>query len=293
MVCHATSLEDRTLLRTSGDRRVDPRRVAGADRPPACRAGSRPVSSQQTCRRSWSARTMSARHPRALAAADPHALDDPGLPQVIPCGLFDGPPVWGSWSGRCRTGWGEVVPAGGAGGAGPSARRWPTPARKPGSVGRDGVRRSSGATTTAASTGSSSASSPSASCTRPAVSDGVARAPATLDDRAGEEPSRRGRCHECAEGLPPGPGVALRASGARRNPGRPPTRLRAVRRSGAVRLVSLEAPWRSSAAHAPAQPRRRPAGQRRPAPHRLHPPASRPTHPGVLRTPHSGGLDPM
>ncbi|WP_253195451.1 transposase [Streptomyces sp. JHA26] len=38
--------------------------------------------------------------------------------------------------------------------------------------------------------------------------------------------------------------------------------------------------------------RRRPPGQRRPAPHRLHPPAPPPTHPGVLRTPHPGGQDP-
>ncbi|MES4889487.1 IS110 family transposase [Streptomyces sp. NPDC096012] len=36
----------------------------------------------------------------------------------------------------------------------------------------------------------------------------------------------------------------------------------------------------------------RQAGQRRPAPHRVHPPAPRPAHPGVLRTPHPGGQDP-
>lgn len=42
---------------------------------------------------------------------------------------------------------------------------------------------------------------------------------------------------------------------------------------------------------APAQPRRRPPGQRRPAPHRVHPAARRPPHPGVLRTPHSEGQD--
>ncbi|WP_229828753.1 transposase [Streptomyces massasporeus] len=41
-----------------------------------------------------------------------------------------------------------------------------------------------------------------------------------------------------------------------------------------------------------AQPRRRPPGERGPAPHRLHPATSRPAHPGVLRTPHPGGQDP-
>lgn len=38
--------------------------------------------------------------------------------------------------------------------------------------------------------------------------------------------------------------------------------------------------------------RRRPPGQRRPAPHRLHPATRRSPHPGVLRTPHPGGQDP-
>ncbi|MFH8501212.1 hypothetical protein ACH4B8_02600 [Streptomyces flaveolus] len=46
------------------------------------------------------------------------------------------------------------------------------------------------------------------------------------------------------------------------------------------------------AEHAPAQPRRRPPGQRGPASHRVHPAASRPAHPGVLRTPHPGGQVP-
>ncbi|GAA2690722.1 hypothetical protein GCM10010310_47690 [Streptomyces violaceolatus] len=41
-----------------------------------------------------------------------------------------------------------------------------------------------------------------------------------------------------------------------------------------------------------AQLRRRPPGQRRPAPHRLHPATRRSPHPGVLRTPHPGGQDP-
>ncbi|MFC5239244.1 transposase [Streptomyces atrovirens] len=40
------------------------------------------------------------------------------------------------------------------------------------------------------------------------------------------------------------------------------------------------------------QPRRRPAGERGPARHRVHPPTPRPACPGVLRTPHPGGRGP-
>src|SRR5690606_17091040 len=46
------------------------------------------------------------------------------------------------------------------------------------------------------------------------------------------------------------------------------------------------------AAHASAQLRWRPAGQRGPAPHRLHPATPRPAYPGALRTPHPGRQGP-
>lgn len=91
--------------------------------------------------------------------------------------------------------------------------------------------------------------------------------------------------------------ATTRAAPAASPPARSPCSARATLSGRACRasfaaLCGVSPVERSSGRRQFRRLKRRPVGQRRAPPHRVHPPAGRPAHPGLLRAPDQGGQDP-